>query len=108
MVIETTEKFKVKTYSKSHFKDQRALLEHIRDSKEFKIKFMIYFRVNSQAPARKSNPQAPESPCAAISVKTRSWSSKISTKVFVGAENPKLTLKSEIVLRNSRKSLNFI
>ena len=98
MVIETTEKFKVKTYSKSHFKDQRALLEHIRDSKEFKIKFMIYFRVNSQAPARKSNPQAPESPCAVISVKTCSESSKINTKVFAGAKNRKGTLNSEIYL----------
>ena len=62
---------RVRPSGRLEVKDQRALLEHIRDSKEFKIKFMIYFRVNSQAPARKSNPQAPESPCAAISVKTR-------------------------------------
>ena len=58
--------------------------------------------VNSQAPVRKSNPQAPVSPCAAISVKERSHSSKISTKVFNGAENHIFTLNSEIYLRNSQ------
>ena len=49
---------------------------------------ILFVNINSQVPARKSNPQAPVSPCAAISVKARSYSSKISTKVFVGAENP--------------------
>ena len=63
---------------------------------------------NSQAPARKSNPQAPVSPCAAISLKDRSHSSKISFKVFGGAENHELTLKCEIYLRNSRKLHNSI
>ena len=46
--------------------------------------------LNSQATARKSNPQAPVSLCAAISVKERSHSFKISTKVFAGAENHKV------------------
>ena len=58
--------------------------------------------LNSQAHARKNNPQAPVSPCAPISVNTRFHSSKIGTKVFAEAENHKCTLKSEIYLINSQ------
>ena len=53
---------------------------------------MCFRLVNSQAPARKSNPQAPVAPCAALSVKTCSESTEIKTNVFTGAENHILTL----------------
>ena len=53
----------------------------------FRFDFRCAFSFNSQAPARKSNPQAPVAPCAAISVKTCFESSEIKTNVFTGAEN---------------------
>ena len=40
-----------------------------------------------QASAQTNNPQVSVSPCAAISVKTCSESSKINTNVFTGADN---------------------
>ena len=70
------------------------------------LKFFV--KINSQAPARKSNPQAPVAPCAALSVKTCSESSEIKTTVFKGAENHLLTHKFEIYVRNSRKLINFM
>ena len=66
------------------------------------------FIFKSQASDRKSNPHVSDLPCTAVSVKTQSYSFENFTKVFVSAENHKLTLKFEINFRNSPKSINFI
>ena len=73
---------------------------------------MLYFftftlNLNSQAPDPKSNPQAPDRTYTSISVKTPSQTFEITTNVFAGAENHKLTLKSQIYPRNSQKLINF-
>ena len=78
----------------------------IRSLRKLDKRFPEYFwklsKIDSQAPARKSNPQAPVHLPQAIAVKERSHSSKISFDVFNGAENHKFTLKYEIYLRNSQ------
>ena len=67
----------------------------------------IWKKFNSQAPDPKSNPQAPDRTYTSISVKTPSQTFEITTNVFAGAENHKLTLKSQIYPRNSQKLINF-
>ena len=66
------------------------------------------FKLNSQAPDQKSNPQAPDRTYTSISVKTLSQSFENATNVFAGAENPIKTLKYENYLRNSQKLLIFL
>ena len=68
---------------------------------------VINLAFNSQAPDQKSNPQAPDRTYTSISVKTPSQTFEITTNVFAGAENHKLTLKSQIYPRNSQKLINF-
>ena len=60
---------------------------------------------NTQAPDQKINPQAPDRTFTSISVKTPSQTFEITTKVFEGAENLEMTLKSEIYLKKVRNWL---
>ena len=75
--------------------------KYVKTKRTKNIRFLPFF--NSQTLARKNNPQVPVSSCAAFPLKERSHSSKISSKVFGGAENQELNLNCEIYPRKSRK-----
>ena len=70
-------------------------------------KYHFFFRINSQASDRKSNPHVSDLPRTAVSVKTLSQGSENFTNVFAGAENHESSLKFEMYIRNSEKMINF-